>query len=506
MGEECFLFCNFGNQSPAMKAFPFKYLFLFLPAAAFFLSTCTYDKGLPSYNDFPDDIGKLMFTKCATAGCHTKEGKEAAGGLSLESFDDMFEGGHSGATVIPYRSDYSTLFYFVNTYSDLGVTLGPTMPYNKPHLSREDVVMIKNWIDNGAPSRDGFVKFSDNPNRKKYYVTNQGCDVVTVFDQASGLQMRYINVGQSAGTDAPHMIRVSPDKQYWYVLSLTGQYLEKYRTSDDSFVGKAFIGSGNWNAFTITSNSQTAYCTDLTPSNGKVATVDLASMTASIQQPFNFPHGIALAPGDDTLYITQQYGSSKLYKVPVQDFSALSQVNLYSGAAPPVTLNPHELVFSPDGSKYFVTCQGSSEVRVFQAGTDALLGTIPVGDFPSELAFSTSTPYLFISCMEDTLHFPGKRGSVAVINYETNTLVKHIYTGWQPHGISVDEAKKLVVVANRNSSTDGPAPHHPGSCGGRNGYVSFIDLNTLEMVTEEEGTSTKKIEIAVDPYSVSIKN
>lgn len=490
-----------------MKKFSFKYLFLFLSFAVLFLSTCTYDKGLPDYNDYPDDIGKLMFTKCATSGCHTAEGKEAAGGLSLESFDALFEGGHSGAVVIPYRSDYSTLFYFTNTYSDLGVTLGPAMPYNKPHLSREEVTMLKNWIDNGAPSRDGFVKFSDNPNRKKYYVTNQGCDVVTVFDQASGLQMRYINVGQSSGIDAPHMIRVSPDKQYWYVLSITGLYLEKYRTSDDSYVGRALVGSGNWNAFTITSNSQTAYCTDLTPSTGKVAIVDLGSMTASIQQPFNYPHGIALAPGEDTLYITQQYGSSKLYKVPVQDFSSLSEVNLYTGAAPAATLNSHEVVFSPDGSKYFVTCQGSSEVRIFQSGNDALLGVLHVGDAPSEMAFSTTTPYLFVSCTEDTLHFPGKRGSVAVINYETNSLVKHIYTGWQPHGIAVDDSKKLVVVANRNSSTDGPAPHHPGACGGRNGYVSFININTLEMVTEDNGSgsSTKKIEISADPYSVSTR-
>jgi DNA-binding beta-propeller fold protein YncE len=483
-----------------MKNHSLKAFFLFSLSVTFFRG-CTYDKGVPNYNDYPEEIGKLIFTKCATAGCHNDASKDAAGGLSLQSWNKLFEGGRNGAAVIPYRSDYSTLFYYTNTFPDLGVTLKPTMPYNKPPLSRQEVTMLKTWIDAGAPDHNGFVKFSDDPQRKKYYVTNQGCDVVTVFDQASGLQMRYVNVGQTTATDAPHMIRVSPNNQHWYVLSLTGLYLEKYRASDDSFAGKAFIGSGNWNAFVISSDSQKAYCTDLS-SAGKVATVDLNTMTAFTQQPFNFPHGIALTPGNDTAYVTQQY-SNKLYKVPLNDFSSLTEINLFSSGSP--SINPHEIAFSPDASKYFVTCQSTSDVRVFQAGTDVLLDIIPVGAFPSEIAFSTNTPYMFVSCTEDTLNFPGKRGSVAVINYLTNTFVKYIYTGHQPHGISVDDAKKLVVVSNRNFTTDGPSPHHASACGGRNGYVSFISLNTLNMLTVNGSSSVKKIETSVDPYSVDVR-
>lgn len=488
-----------------MKNTPFRSLLLLLSLCSCLLITCTSDKGVPDYNDYPEEIGKLIFTKCATAGCHTDGSKDAAGGLSLQSFDALFKGGRNGAAVIPYRSDYSTMFYFTNTFSDLGVMLRPTMPYNKPALSREEVTMLKNWIDAGAPSRDGFVKFSDNPNRKKYYVTNQGCDVVTVFDQASGLQMRYINVGQSAATDAPHMLRVSADKQYWYVISLTGLYLEKYRASDDSYVGRAYIGAGYWNAFTLSSNSQTAYCTDMSSNHGKIATVDLSSMvTSDTSRPFNYPHGVALDASNTTMYVTQQIGGVDLYKIPVADYSGTSTIPLYTGTAG-IPMNPHEVAFSPDGSKYFVTCQGTSDVRVFQTSNDALITIIPVGASPTEMAFSTTTPYMFVSCTEDTLNFPGKRGSVAVINYQANSLVKYLYTGWQPHGIAVDEAKRMVIVANRNYATDGPAPHHASACGGRNGYVSFININTLNVVTQEGSSTTKKIEISVDPYSVGIR-
>nr|MBA3970837.1 hypothetical protein [Bacteroidota bacterium] len=208
-----------------------------------FLTTCKNEKGTPDFNRFPDDVGKIMFTKCATTGCHTDNSKGASGGLSLESWDKMFEGGTGSACMVPYRHDYSTLFSYVNTYSDMGVTLSPTMPYNNSKLTRDEVTLLKTWINNGAPDRDGFVKFSDDLNRKKIYITNQGCDVVTVMDQKTLLPMRYINVGNSAGIESPHMIRVSPDGQYWYVVFTAGQYFEKYRTSDDSFVARAFIGS-----------------------------------------------------------------------------------------------------------------------------------------------------------------------------------------------------------------------------------------------------------------------
>lgn len=465
-------------------------------------SSCIKEKGIPDYAGYPYEVGNIILNQCATSGCHSDKSKGGAGNLSLETWDKLFEGGSGSACIIPFRPDFSTFHYYINTYPDLGVTLKPTMPYNKTALSRPDVELLKNWIINGAPNKDGQIKFADNPKRKKFYVTNQGCDVVTVFDQQSLLPMRYINVGSDPGIESPHMVRVSPDGNYWYVIFLGGNYFEKYSTSDDHFVGRALIGPGYWNTFIISSDSKTAYCIDLSAS-GKISTVDLTSLSVTTLQGFNYPHGSALNKTNDILYVTQQTNSSKLYKIPVTDFSSLTEVNLYT-TLPSKPLNSHELRFTPDGSKYFVTCQGTSEVRVFETATDALLAIIPVGDMPSELSFSKTTNYLFVTCMEDLTNFPGKRGSVAIINYETNTLEKLIYTGHQPHGIEVDDDRKLVYVINRNATTDGPAPHHLGECGGRNGNVSFIDLNTLNMMTSGSSLA-KKVEIAVDPYSVSIR-
>jgi YVTN family beta-propeller protein len=478
-----------------------------VPLFIIFAVTCFYccrsDKGTPDYKAYPEDIGKIVFTKCATTGCHIDQSKSAAGGLSMESWDKLFEGGSGSACLIPYRPDYSTFYYYINTFPDLGVTLKPTMPYNKPPLTREEVLLLQEWIKAGAPNKDGEIKFSGDPNRKKIYVTNQGCDVVTVVDQKTLLPMRYINVGSSPGAESPHMVRVSPDGQYWYVIFLAGNYLEKYSTIDDRLIGKALIGPGYWNTFVISSDSKTAFCIDLSPTNAKISRVNLNTLAVSTQFGFSNPHGSALNSTDDTLYVTQQYSSSKFYKIPVNDFSAYSEVNLYT-TLPAKALNAHELRFTPDGSKYFVTCQGTAEVRAFETGTDALLAVLPVGAMPSELSFSKTLNHLFVTCTEDTLSFPGKRGSVAIINYETLTVEKFLYTGPQPHGIEVDDKSRLVYVTNRNATKDGPAPHHTGECKGRNGNVSFIDLNTLNMVISK-GSSLKKIEVSVDPYSVAIR-
>jgi DNA-binding beta-propeller fold protein YncE len=140
------------------------------------------------------------------------------------------------------------------------------------------------------------------------------------------------------------------------------------------------------------------------------------------------------------------------------------------------------------------------------ASTDAFITSIPVGAYPSEMSASASAlhPKLFVTCEEDSLNFSGKRGSVFIIDmndYSTDT----IYTGWQPHGLVVDDAKNLVMVANRNQTTGGPAPHH-STCGGRDGYVTFIDMSQSPMKLLKVNGKTKSIEVSVDPYSIALRH
>lgn len=458
---------------------------------------------------YPENIAKIVKTNCAVSGCHNNISKEAASGLSMETWEDLFEGTRNGAAVIPYKPGFSTMFLFTNVYADLGPSASPTMPVGMPPLSKDDVTTLKNWIVNGAPNDQGHVKFSDNPNRKKVYVTNQGCDQVAVVDANSGILMRLIDVGVTPGPgESPHMVKVSPDGLYWYVIFLSGQYMQKFRTSDDQRITDIFIGPGFWNTFVISSDGNKAFVCDFS-TQGNIAYVDLQSELLMANYGglgFNSPHGLAISNDNNYLYVARQVGNH-LYKLNVTDplDPEVETVQLQPGQFPGQlpAYNPHEIIFIPDGTKYFVSCEGTNEIRVFNSLNDSLIDVLQVGEFPQEMAVSTTTDYLFVTNMEDKsgtiTRPPNGKGSVAIINYKTNVVVSHVYSGYEPHGVAVDEENKYVFIANRNTKSDGPAPHHSTECVGRNGYLTIIDLNTLIL------KPGYKHELTVDPYSVAVR-
>jgi DNA-binding beta-propeller fold protein YncE len=473
-------------------------ILIFYVFASITFISCKKDKPDPpvaTETGYPDDIKAIISTKCAISGCHNNISKDAAAGLSLETWEKMFEGGRGGAAVIPFRSDFSTLFYYINTDSTLGLTLLPTMPANAPPMSQFEVLTIKNWIDQGAPNKDGFVKFSDNPNRKKFYVANQGCDVVTIFDANSMLAMRVKSVGSTSLVESPHMIKVSNDNQYWYTCFLGGTSFQKFSAVDNSLVGEALIGPGSWNTFALTPDGLFAYLIDF--SGGKIAIVNLTSMSVSNLPGLNFPHGVTLNNPGDTLYVSEQLGSS-LTKFPVNDLLNNETISMVQNIPASGSLQIHEIAFSPDGTKYFITCQNTNEVRAVLTSNDSVVAAISVPEFPQEMAFAENFPYLFVSCMEAGNSDPLKKSYISVINYQTNTFIKNIYAGYQSHGIAVDEINNRVYVTNRNVNSNGPAPHHSSVCGGRNGNITAIDLNTLELVPGF------KTEVSVDPYGIGI--
>lgn len=464
--------------------------------------TCRKDKAKVG-NGYPQEISNILVNKCATAGCHTRTSKDAAAGLSTETWDDLFEGDRNGAVCIPYRHDYSTIFLFTNTDPSKGPVNMPTMPLNHPPLSADEMKTLSDWIDAGAQSSSGKIAFADS--KKKIYVTNQGCNVVTVFDAATQLQMRYVNVGD-AFTKTPHMIKVSPDKKYWYVVfsGSSSTYLQKYNASDDSYVSQVNITPGSWNTLAISNDSKYGFAVDWKP-DGRVAYIDLQNMSLINPNPIwgggGFlpdAHGSSINAKGDTFYLTSQSGSY-IMKIPVNDPGSMDTVNFASTTTPFPELELHEVAFSPDSAYYFVTCQKTNEVRVKRVADDALVAIIPVGVKPLEMAFSKTKPYLFVSCELDTTPPLANRGAVSIIELITYTEIKRLRLGFsEPHGIAVDDASGLIYVGNRNIS-GGSVPHHTSVCAGTNGFVSFIDLNTLEVIPG------KNAEIAVDPYSIAVR-
>jgi DNA-binding beta-propeller fold protein YncE len=476
-------------------------------ALLLFIPSCMYDKLDPVNNSgFPRPVWNIMKNNCSVTGCHTTEDNAGAVGLDLSSWEAMFRGGRNNSNVIPYRSDQSILMYSINTFSDFGLQLIPTMPFNKPNLSRDDVMTIKNWIDDGAPNDEGYVKFSENPHRKKIYIANQGCDLVSVYDAETKLLMRVIDVGRLPSIEIPHYISVSPDGEYWYVVFINSTRMEKYRCSDDVKVGEVDLGLPAWHTISISGDSKFAIVVHWDIA-GAVARVDLTTFQMTQLYGgfgfFHLPHGSAVNQDGSIAYISAQTGNF-IYRLDMTDPDnpdILRKV-LQPGDFPNEYdnhFNPHQVKFSPDYLTYCVSVEVRNEVRFFNASNDSLLAVVPTCDYPQEMEYSETRPYLFVTSYADATEFAPGVGCVTVLNYLTHSFVTNIYSGFQPHQLAVDDEHGYALVANRNISTGGPAPHHSATCAGRNGYVTAIDLNTLTIIPGF------KAEVSVDPYSVAIR-
>ena len=477
------------------------FIFLFVLC---FLVTCAKDHGVPDYLGYPQMPGQIIINKCATTGCHNSVSNNACAGLDLSSWNKLFDGGRNNSSVIPYRPDQSFLLFAVNRFDDICPKLYPTMPVTKEPLPRAEVEILRDWILEGAPNKNGYVKWSENPDRKKIYVANQGCDFITVFDAKSKLVMRCVDVGDMPSTEAPHDMYVSPDGKSLYLLFFAGNIFQKFNTNDESKAGEIILGDQSWHSMSISGDSKWALASHLA-ADGKVALIDLHNMTLKVMYHGSgflvYPHGSALNYDGTLAYITSQQ-SNFIYKIDLTDpMNPNPQVIvLNSGDTPNVSgiYKPYSVTFSPDYSKYYVTCQGTNELRIFKTVNDSLLQIISTSGVPQVMSFSEKNPYLFVPCMGDTAN-PNAQSSVNVINLNTNQLIKTIYTGNQPRSCAVDDDNNCVWVANRNISGTGWAPHHTTACSGRNGYVTIIDQSKLELIPNW------KCEVSVDPYHVAIR-
>ena len=281
---------------------------------------------------------------------------------------------------------------------------------------------------------------------------------------------------------------------------INGHIVQFYNTSDDRLAHTVEIGAGYWNIIEFSSDSKKAFVSSTQISTGKIAEIDMTYFVHQTDLPFSAdsPHGLHVSEDGNILYVSAQ-SSNYITKIHLDD---LSTDNVFLGGS-----GPHQIEFAPGDSVYYVSCQNTNEVRVFRASDDSFITSIPVGAFPQEMEVSESDPFLYVTCTEDPSG-PNQKGSVYVINYLTNQVVYHLYTGFQPHGIDIDDEHRVVYVANLNYDATGPAPHHVSDCGGRNGYVTIIDMNTRQLlnINLPDGSSyTYKNEVLRFPYEIAYR-
>ncbi len=100
---------------------------------------------MPGTVCFQRDVMPMLLSNCAMSGCH--DAKTHADGIDLSSYEAMMR---SHETVRPYNAGDSELYESITDFGD--DDLMPPPP--RDPLSKEQIALVRRWINEGAPDSD----------------------------------------------------------------------------------------------------------------------------------------------------------------------------------------------------------------------------------------------------------------------------------------------------------------------------------------------------------------
>jgi len=106
--------------------------------------------------------------------------------------------------------------------------------------------------------------------------------------------------------------------------------------------------------------------------------------------------------------------------------------------------SPVEILFSPDGGRLYVLCQGTNEVRVLDARSYTPIKNVPVGHIPRGFSLSNDGKRLFVANTWDD--------AVSVIDTSSLDVVATWPVAAEPSSVVEDREGKHLFVANRISN------------------------------------------------------
>ncbi len=96
---------------------------------------------------FQENVAGVFRNRCGA--CHNPDKQK--GGLNLDNYGAVMQGGGSGKVIEPADAENSTLFMVINHKEE------PKMPPNSAKIPDAEIDLIKKWIDGGALENSGSV-------------------------------------------------------------------------------------------------------------------------------------------------------------------------------------------------------------------------------------------------------------------------------------------------------------------------------------------------------------
>lgn len=113
-----------------------------------------------------------------------------------------------------------------------------------------------------------------------------------------------------------------------------------------------------------------------------------------------------------------------------------------SGASDDLTYaSPIEMLFSPDGARLYVLCQGSNEVRVLNAANYSVIKNVAVGQVPRGFTLSADGSRLFVANSWDD--------TISVIDTNALAVIATWPVSGEPSSVVEDKAGEYLFIADR---------------------------------------------------------
>lgn len=470
--------------------------FFRLALTVFILSCNDSDSDQKKSISYSADIQPIFTKNCTDAGCHAaSQSKPNTIGLSKTAHSDtilvltdyhyLTEGsGGEGNAIIPFEPSLSHLFQHINTDPNKSPMAEPTMPKGKSPLSASDQQIIYDWIADGARNDNGKAMYSDHL-QGQFIITNQAEDFVSLLNIESGFISRIFPLFKPtwptpSALEAPHFIRVSPDKKSAYVSLIVSGKLMKIDLASGAVVNSLLLG-GSPAHIELSTDGKTAVISDFS-SNNRILIVDLVSFTLkkTISDIKNNPHAIELMDDNLTLYAAGNV-SDLLYKINI--VSGDKETFRLSGNTPVIgettpKLEPYHIQYSSAKNRLYISCRKSNEIRVWNPETLTTTDSIKTG----------TTPLLFdINPAQTELWVPNRSSnSISVINLTTQTVTSTISNlPSEPHGLKFNAAGTIVGLTCENLKGS-PDQHHPTTRGGSPGIFVLLDASTKTVIKSKE--------------------
>jgi YVTN family beta-propeller protein len=208
-----------------------------------------------------------------------------------------------------------------------------------------------------------------------------------------------------------------------------------------------YVSGGNANGNKVTPTLAPVY--EFSYKDGRLSDQPTAQLDETIALDKIYWSGLAHHPKKDLLYAANRGVNAQPSNVVVFDTRTRQIVTRI-----PVEINPYELVFSKDGATLFVSNWASSSVSVIDTASNRVTSVIRVGSNPNDMKLSDDGR-LFVACSNDNTIYVIDTKKRRVIERLSTTLSPQAPEGSTPDALEIDQARKLLYVANADNNSVG---------------------------------------------------